>query len=151
ARQHAALQSGGAARRRRAQRRSAARAGGDRARLRLYRGDRLPAGADPSGGRVTVRLAPQPHPGAGRETPPRRPPARGAAMRWRRAVAAGLAAVVLGGCMVGPDDKRPSVLTTPTYKEAEGWKAASPSDHLPRGRWWTIFGDRDLDALEDQI
>src|SRR5262245_32003965 len=72
-------------------------------------------------------------------------------MRWRRAVAAGLAAVVLGGCMVGPDYKRPSVLTTPTYKEAEGWKAASPSDHLPRGPWWTIFGDRDLDALEDQI
>ena len=53
--------------------------------------------------------------------------------------------------MVGPDYQKPSVPMTPTYKEAEGWKAASPSDHLPRGPWWTIFGDPDLDALEAEI
>src|SRR5207247_2049036 len=54
-------------------------------------------------------------------------------------------------CMVGPEYKKPSAPMTPSYKEAEGWKLANPSDHLPRGQWWTIFGDPDLNALEAQI
>src|SRR5438445_7693433 len=40
---------------------------------------------------------------------------------------------------------------TPTYKEADGWKVAQPSDSLPRGRWWEIFGDPELHALEERI
>src|SRR5437879_10875495 len=40
---------------------------------------------------------------------------------------------------------------TPTYKEADGWKAAEPSDHLPRGQWWAIFRDPELHTLEEQI
>ena len=28
---------------------------------------------------------------------------------------------------------------------------AQPSDHLPRGEWWTIFGDSELDLLARQI
>jgi NodT family efflux transporter outer membrane factor (OMF) lipoprotein len=72
-------------------------------------------------------------------------------MTRRRVLAAGLAALVLGGCMVGPDYTKPSVPMTPAYKEADGWKPANPSDHLPRGRWWTIFGDPDLDALAAEI
>jgi NodT family efflux transporter outer membrane factor (OMF) lipoprotein len=64
---------------------------------------------------------------------------------------AGLAAILLGGCMVGPDYTRPSAPMTPTYKEADGWKAAEPSDHLPRGQWWAIFQDPELDALQEQI
>lgn len=31
-----------------------------------------------------------------------------------------------------------------------GWKPAQASDRLPRGRWWTLFGDSTLDALADQ-
>jgi NodT family efflux transporter outer membrane factor (OMF) lipoprotein len=73
-------------------------------------------------------------------------------MRRPGAVLAGLlVTLILGGCMVGPDYKKPSVLLTPTYKEAEGWKRASPSDHLPRGEWWTILGDPDLNALEAEV
>ena len=40
---------------------------------------------------------------------------------------------------------------TPAYKEADGWKIAEPSDHLPRGQWWAIFGDPELDQLEEQV
>ena len=40
---------------------------------------------------------------------------------------------------------------TPAYKELDGWKTAQPSDHLPRGQWWTVFGDSELNALEEQI
>jgi NodT family efflux transporter outer membrane factor (OMF) lipoprotein len=62
-----------------------------------------------------------------------------------------LVALLLGGCMVGPDYSKPSVPMTPAYKETDGWKVATPSDHLPRGPWWEIFGDAELDSLEEQV
>ena len=72
-------------------------------------------------------------------------------MTRRAAGLAGLVAVLLGGCMVGPTYKKPSAPVTPAYKEMDGWKTAQPSDHLPRGQWWTVFGDSELNALEEQI
>jgi len=72
-------------------------------------------------------------------------------MKARGAGLVGLAALLLGGCMVGPDYTKPSAALTPAYKEAEGWKVAEPSDHLPRGQWWAIFGDPELDQLEEQV
>jgi NodT family efflux transporter outer membrane factor (OMF) lipoprotein len=62
-----------------------------------------------------------------------------------------LVALLLGGCMVGPDYSKPSVPMTPAYKETDGWKVATPSDHLPRGPWWTVFGDSELDSLEEEV
>jgi len=72
-------------------------------------------------------------------------------MRARAAGLAGLAALLLGGCMIGPDYTKPSVPMTPLYKEADGWKVAQPGDHLPRGQWWVILGDPELHALEEQV
>ena len=72
-------------------------------------------------------------------------------MRARAAGLAGLAALLLGGCMVGPDYMKPSVPMTSIYKEADGWKVAQPGDHLPRGQWWVILGDPELHALEEQV
>ncbi len=72
-------------------------------------------------------------------------------MRARAAGLAGLAALLLGGCMIGPDYTKPSVPMTPLYKEADGWKVAQPGDHLPRGQWWVILGDHELHALEEQV
>jgi NodT family efflux transporter outer membrane factor (OMF) lipoprotein len=66
----------------------------------------------------------------------------------------GLTAVVLllgAGCMVGPDYSKPSVPMTAAYKEDQGWKLARPLDHIPRGKWWEIFGDPQLNALEEQV
>ena len=68
-----------------------------------------------------------------------------------RAVSLGLAVLLLGGCMVGPDYKKPSVPMTAAFKETDGWKAAQPSDHLPKGDWWQIFGDPELHALAEEV
>jgi NodT family efflux transporter outer membrane factor (OMF) lipoprotein len=39
-----------------------------------------------------------------------------------------------------------------SYKEApEGWKVAQPADHDDRGDWWSIYNDRQLDALMDRL
>ena len=72
-------------------------------------------------------------------------------MRGRAAGLAGLVALLLGGCMVGPKYTKPSGPMTPAYKETDGWKVAQPGDSLPRGQWWEIFGDPDLHALEERV
>jgi NodT family efflux transporter outer membrane factor (OMF) lipoprotein len=69
---------------------------------------------------------------------------------FNRALAA-LLALLCAGCMVGPDYFRPSVPLTPAYKEDQGWKLARPRDDVPRGKWWEIFGDPQLNALEEEL
>jgi NodT family efflux transporter outer membrane factor (OMF) lipoprotein len=69
----------------------------------------------------------------------------------KRLVSLGLAVLLLGGCMVGPDYKKPSAPMTTAFKETDGWKLAQPSDHLPKGRWWEIFGDPELHALAEEV
>jgi NodT family efflux transporter outer membrane factor (OMF) lipoprotein len=67
---------------------------------------------------------------------------------------------LLGGCRVGPPYHAPAPpsVTAPNYKEstvnfqdADGWKVASPQDAMIRGNWWEVFGDPELNALEDQL
>ena len=60
-------------------------------------------------------------------------------------------ALLCAGCMVGPDYSKPSVPMTAAYKEDQGWKLARPRDDIPRGKWWEIFGDPQLNALEEQV
>ncbi len=37
------------------------------------------------------------------------------------------------------------------YKTAGTWRPAQPSDGIGRGPWWQIFGDPQLNALEDEL
>lgn len=37
------------------------------------------------------------------------------------------------------------------YKELAGWKSAQPAEAVLRGNWWEIFGDPQLNALEQQV
>ena len=60
-------------------------------------------------------------------------------------------AALLSGCMVGPDYSKPEQPMPVQYKEIAGWKAATPEDHLPRGAWWTIYQDPELDQLISQV
>ncbi|HEY3814252.1 MAG TPA: efflux transporter outer membrane subunit [Caulobacteraceae bacterium] len=60
-------------------------------------------------------------------------------------------AAALSACMVGPNYKQPTVETTPTFKELQGWKSAAPSDALDRGDWWTLFNDPVLNGLEAKV
>jgi len=55
-----------------------------------------------------------------------------------------LAAIALGGCVMGPDYKRPDV-PLPTAWRAEPQDAAD----LANTDWWKAFNDPDLDALID--
>ena len=69
------------------------------------------------------------------------------------AALAGLAVLLLAGCSTGPKYARPTLPAPvpPAYKEAEGWKTAQPGDQTFRGKWWEIFGDAQLNALEEQV
>lgn len=62
-----------------------------------------------------------------------------------------LASSLLGGCMVGPDYQKPAAPISTTFKEAEGWKAASPKDELPKGPWWALYQDPQLNTLAAQV
>ena len=65
--------------------------------------------------------------------------------------AAGILALALAGCAVGPDYLRPDAAVSDAYKEATGWKVAEPHDESNRGNWWEIFGDPQLSALIESI
>ena len=58
---------------------------------------------------------------------------------------------LLGGCVVGPDYKRPDAPVAARYKELPGWVSATPSDAAPKGDWWTAFHDPLLDELEPMV
>lgn len=60
-------------------------------------------------------------------------------------------AASMSGCMVGPDYQRPSAQVPAVFKEAAGWKAAHPQDELPKGPWWMLYQDPQLDALAAQV
>jgi NodT family efflux transporter outer membrane factor (OMF) lipoprotein len=62
-------------------------------------------------------------------------------------------------CNVGPKYKKPAAKSAPAYKEltpdqfkeVDGWKIAAPSDDRIRGKWWEMFNDPQLNALEEQV
>src|SRR5271169_6361803 len=60
-------------------------------------------------------------------------------------------AAALYGCAAGPDYVRPPVATPAAFKEAQGWKQAAPRDDRPRGDWWEVFNDPQLNALVTQV
>uniref|UniRef100_UPI0025CFD9E0 efflux transporter outer membrane subunit n=1 Tax=uncultured Sphingomonas sp. TaxID=158754 RepID=UPI0025CFD9E0 len=62
----------------------------------------------------------------------------------RRTVSAGLAALLLGGCTVGPDF-HPPVADLPAR-----WQETVAAPTQPDAPWWRSFGDPLLDRLEDQ-
>ncbi|MHB8519551.1 MAG: efflux transporter outer membrane subunit [Limisphaerales bacterium] len=63
---------------------------------------------------------------------------------------AALLGLLLAGCLVGPDYRRPDATAVPAaYAPAtNGWKIAEPQAHLPKGNWWELFGDAELNRLE---
>jgi len=89
--------------------------------------------------------------------------------------AAAVLSGVLTGCMVGPKYHPPATQAPATYKESPanapqkpaeplattatdptlgglgGWSVAQPQDASLRGKWWEIYGDPELNALEEQL
>lgn len=87
--------------------------------------------------------------------------------RARRAASAftltaGLAvSAILGGCRVGPKYVAPNMPAPPAFKEAGPdayknappgtWQPATPSDAMLKGKWWEVFNEPELNALEEQL
>ena len=69
-----------------------------------------------------------------------------------RLIAAG-SILLLSGCTVGPKYVQPTVPPPPpAFKETpSNWTQASPQDQLPKGKWWEIYGDPQLNSLEETI
>jgi len=71
--------------------------------------------------------------------------------------AALLAALVMmaftPGCTVGPRYSRPAAPTPApdAWKGQPPWQQAAPKDAVPKGEWWKIFNDADLNAYEQQL
>jgi NodT family efflux transporter outer membrane factor (OMF) lipoprotein len=61
------------------------------------------------------------------------------------------AALLLGGCTVGPKYVKPTTEIPPSYKEIGNWKPAQPGDQAQRGNWWEIFNDPQLNVLEQKL
>jgi NodT family efflux transporter outer membrane factor (OMF) lipoprotein len=67
--------------------------------------------------------------------------------------------LLLQGCNVGPKYNRPPVQAPGSFKEVtpddlkkmDGWKVAQPQDNTLHGKWWEVFQDPQLNALEEQV
>jgi NodT family efflux transporter outer membrane factor (OMF) lipoprotein len=63
------------------------------------------------------------------------------------------------GCNVGPKYVRPAIPSPPAFKElgpqqapdGSTWKSAQPQDAALRGKWWEIYQEPELNALEDKL
>lgn len=62
-----------------------------------------------------------------------------------------LCALLLAGCKVGPNYHRPEAAAASAYKEDQGWTPARPAQIPDDERWWSIYNDPQLDALERQV
>jgi NodT family efflux transporter outer membrane factor (OMF) lipoprotein len=71
--------------------------------------------------------------------------------RFRAAAVLGAGLALLAGCNLAPKYTAPAVQTPAAFKEADGWKVAQPKDDAIRGKWWELFNDPPLNALEEQV
>lgn len=69
-------------------------------------------------------------------------------------------ALAAAGCRVGPAYHAPTppAAVAASYKESPvhfqdtgGWTVANPQAAMLKGKWWQVFGDPELNALEDRL
>ena len=70
-------------------------------------------------------------------------------MKWLAALLG--ASLCLAGCAVGPKYQRPPIQSPPAWKSEGPWREAAPKDAIPKGAWWEIFHDAELNAYEQQL
>jgi multidrug efflux system outer membrane protein len=71
-------------------------------------------------------------------------------MKWRAVAALG-ASVWMAGCTVGPKYQRAEVQTPPVWKTEAPWREVAPKDAIPKGAWWEIFHNDELNGYEKQL
>ncbi len=62
-----------------------------------------------------------------------------------------LATALLAGCTVGPGYRRPTAQVPDAWKGEGPWQTAAPKDAIPKGTWWQLFHDAELDRLEQEL
>ena len=67
---------------------------------------------------------------------------------WMLRVVPATLLLLLTNCTPGPNYHRPDVPLAPAWKEQAPWRAASPQDSIPKGNWWALFGDSELEQYE---
>lgn len=73
------------------------------------------------------------------------------APRWRRPALLLLLAAAVSGCSFAPRMQTPEISVADSYKELGPWTTAAPADQLPRAAWWHLYGDQELDALQERL
>ncbi|SIT37439.1 Heavy metal RND efflux outer membrane protein, CzcC family [Paraburkholderia piptadeniae] len=73
---------------------------------------------------------------------------------FRKALVIGIACA-LSACSTLPHYSQPQTAVPDHYastpQAASGWTVAAPADAQPRGPWWTLYGDDELNRLEAQV
>ena len=65
---------------------------------------------------------------------------------------AAVSAALLAGCDLAPVYEPPNFILPASYQGSAPFAVAHPEETLsPRGDWWTLFGDQQLNQLEDQL
>ncbi len=59
--------------------------------------------------------------------------------------------LMLSGCSVGPDYKRPDAPVPSSFKELAGWREALPRDQEIKTKWWEAFDDPVLNSFAEQV
>ncbi len=69
--------------------------------------------------------------------------------------------LLFGGCRVGPKYNPPATPAPPSFKESAPteysaappgtWRPARPQDAVLKGKWWEMFHEPELNALEEQL
>src|SRR5215813_5037807 len=82
-------------------------------------------------------------------------------MPLRLTAAVSVCALLLSGCRVGPKYRTPAAPVPPAYKETAPanyqsappgtWRPAQPKDSAIKGKWWEMFHEPELNALEEQL
>lgn len=78
---------------------------------------------------------------------------------WKIAVFGTPLLLLLSACNLAPKYSAPPAQTPVAFKEAPpqdykegaGWKIAQPGDDKIRAKWWELYNDRTLNALEEQV
>lgn len=69
----------------------------------------------------------------------------------KRELAIALIVGALAGCSLAPAYHPPATPQTQAYRNMGPWVSAQPSDRQPRGDWWQLYGEPELDALQTQL
>jgi len=73
--------------------------------------------------------------------------------QWRMVFFFGALLLLAEGCTVGPRYARPAAPAPApdAWKTQPPWQQAAPKDAIPKGTWWQVFHDPQLDAYEQQL